>query len=472
MSLTLGGSGNRGRGSKELTVTAQNLPSLLEFHSPTNALTVTPVLHAARPVTWMVVTLVGACFAASALIPIDKVVTAPGRIIAENPTSVVQPLETAIIRSINVHEGDTVKKGELLARLDPTFATADMGAMQSQVASLQAEVDRLQAEASGTDYHPADGSSAAVLQGAIFVQRKAERAYKNENYTQKISSLQNQVQRALSDVYGYSERLKVAAEVEARRLELERDKVGSTLNRLAATDSRLEVKRGLDNAAAQAAQADRDLKALEAERDAYNQNWRAQVGQDLTEATRKLSDAQENLKKAVLRRQLVELRADQDSVVLNVAKVSPGSVMQSGEQLITLVPVDAPLEAEVNIPGSEAGFVHPGNPVNIKLDTLPYTQYGTVTGTVRVVSPDSFAANQDDQQQPKRGVQQSRPVGGSTYYRARLTLDESKLHDTPDGFRLIPGMPLNADVKVGKRTLVSYLLGRVLPTFKDGMREP
>jgi len=340
------------------------------------------------------------------------------------------------------------------------------------VASLQAEVDRLQAEASGTDYHPADGSSAAVLQGAIFVQRKAERAYKNENYTQKISSLQNQVQRALSDVYGYSERLKVAAEVEARRLELERDKVGSTLNRLAATDSRLEVKRGLDNAAAQAAQADRDLKALEAERDAYNQNWRAQVGQDLTEATRKLSDAQENLKKAVLRRQLVELRADQDSVVLNVAKVSPGSVMQSGEQLITLVPVDAPLEAEVNIPGSEAGFVHPGNPVNIKLDTLPYTQYGTVTGTVRVVSPDSFAANQDDQQQPKRGVQQSRPVGGSTYYRARLTLDESKLHDTPDGFRLIPGMPLNADVKVGKRTLVSYLLGRVLPTFKDGMREP
>src|SRR5207253_2514309 len=108
---------------------------------------------------------------------------------------------------------------------------------------------------------------------------------------------------------------------------LERLQVGSQLNRLAATDSRLEVKRGLDNAASAASQADRDLKALEAERDAYNQNWRSQVNQDLTEQSRKLSDARENLNKAALRRQLVELRADQDSIVLSIAKVSPGSVM-------------------------------------------------------------------------------------------------------------------------------------------------
>ena len=211
---------------------------------------------------------------------------------------------------------------------------------------------------------------------------------------------------------------------------------------------------------------------MEAERDAYNQNWRAQVSQDLTEQSRKLSDAQENLKKAALRRQLVELRADQDAVVLSVAKVSPGSVMQSGEQLITLVPTDAALEAEVNVPGSEAGYVHPGNAVNIKLDTLPYTHYGTVSGTVRVLSPDSFSTAPEDQQ-PKRGSQPTppRPLG-TAYYRARLTLDASRLHDVPAGFHLTPGMPVTADVKVGKRTLVTYLFSRVLPAFMDGMREP
>ena len=469
MSLTMSGAGapERGRGGRDA-----DMPSLLEFHSPTGALTLEPTLHSARGVTWMVATLVAATFAAAALIPIDKVVTAQGRVIALEATSVVQPLETAIVSSIDVREGDTVTKGQILARLDPTFATADLGALQTQVASLKTEVNRLESEAGGADYHPADSGPMSVLQGAMFMQRKGERAFKNENYAQKINGLQTQVQRALSDVYAYSERLKVASEVERKRLELERLQVGSQLNRLAATDTRLEIKRGLDGAAGQAAQAQRDLQALQAERDAYNQTWRAQVSQELTEQGRKLSDAEENLKKAALRRQMVELRADQDSVVLSVAKVSPGSVMQSGEQLITLVPRDAPLEAEVNVQGAEAGYVHPGNPANIKLDTLPYTHYGTVAGTVRVLSPDSFSTQADDQQ-PKRGSQQLQPRPlGATYYRARLNLDALHLHDTPEGFHLMPGMPVTADLKVGQRTMAAYLFSRVLPAFMDGMREP
>lgn len=469
MTAGLDGASLTGRSAK---LTERRLSSLLEFHSPTIALSVEPALHGAQGITWIVTTLVAGCFTAAALIPIDKVVTAQGRLIALRQTSVVQPLETAIVRSLNVHEGDSVKRGQILARLDPTFATADLGALQNQVVSLQAEVYRLEAEEKGTDYRPAEDSPIAVLQGAMFVQRKAEHEFKNENYAQKTSGLQAQIQRAVSDVYAYSERLKVASEVEQKRLELERLQVGSQLNRLAATDSRLEIKRGLDGAAAQASQAQRDLQALEAERAAYNENWRAQVSHDLTDQGRKLSDAQENLKKAVLRRQLVELRADQDGIVLNVAKVSSGSVMQSGEQLITLVPSDAQLEVEVNVSGADAGYVHPGNIVNLKLDTLPYTQYGTLEGSVRVVSPDSFVTAADEQQ-PKRGSQPttSRPLGAS-YYRAHVTIGQTRLHDTPEGFRLMPGMPVTADVKVGTRTIVTDLLSRVLPAFHDGMREP
>ena len=469
MSLTLGSAAVPQRRQSSHGADA---PAMLEFHSPTGALTVEPTLYSARGVTWMMATLVAACFAAAALVPIDKVVTAQGRIIALRATSVVQPLETAIVRSIDVKEGETVSKGQVLARLDPTFATADLGALQTQVASLQAEVDRLEAEASGAVYRPTDGGPMSVLQGAMFLQRTSERAFKNENFAQKISSLQTQVQRALADVYSYSERLKVATEVEQKRMELERLQVGSQLNRLAATDTKLEIKRGLDGAAGQAAQAQRDLKALEAERDAYNENWRAQASQELTEQGRKLSDARENLKKAALRRQMVELRADQDAIVLSVAKVSPGSVMQSGEQLITLVPKDAPLEAEVNVPGSEAGYVRAGDSADIKLDTLPYTRYGTYDGTVRVLSPDSFSTQIDDSQ-PKRGSPTIQPHPlGATYYRARLTLEKSGLHDAPEGFHLMPGMPVTADLRVGKRTLVTYLFSRVLPAFMDGMREP
>ena len=447
---------------------AAALPSLLEFHSPTAALTVAPVLYGARGTLWVTVSLVALCASALWLIPIDKVVTAQGKVVAENPTSVIQPLETAIVRSVDVKEGEVVRKGQLLARLDPTFTAADAGALQNQVDSLQAEVDRLTAEASGKVYTPRESTPMALMQASIATQRKSERAYKMEGYNQKIGSLYSQIQRSISDVKAYGDRLKVAEELEAKRIELEKLQVGSQINRLAATDSRLEVRRGLDGAIAQVQQGKRDVAALEAERDGYDQNWRSQVNQDLTDASRKLSDAKENLNKANRRHQLVELRADQDEVVLNIAKVSPGSVLQSGEQLMNLTPVDAPLEVEINVLGNDAGFVHPGNPVTLKFDAFPFTQYGGADGFVRIVSSDSFQSNPDEKQ---RGVQQV-PGQGPTFYRSRVTIDEVKLHDTPTGFHLTPGMPVTADVKVGKRTVMSYLLSRVLPIAMDGMREP
>ena len=117
--------------------------------------------------------------------------------------------------------------------------------------------------------------------------------------------------------------------------------------------------------------------------------------------TSKLSDARESLNKAQLRRQLVELRADRDATVLTVAKVSVGSVLQSGQQFITLVPSDAPLEVEADIMGRDDGYVHVGDPVAIKFDTFPFTQYGMAYGTVRIISADSFNS-QDDQRNPTR----------------------------------------------------------------------
>ena len=442
--------------------------SLLEFHSPTAALGVVQPQRGAKGMTWVVVSLAAACFAAAWGIPTDKVVTAAGKVVAQSATSVVQPLETAIVRSIEVKEGQTVRAGDILARLDPTFAAADAGALVSQVRSLNAEVSRLEAESSGQTYRPADDSPVAVLQGVIFTQRQAERAFKNENYAQRIRSLQSQVARAATDKAAYTDRVRISRNLERMRVELERLAVGSQIARLEAEAQRVEAERGLANAEGQIAQTIGEMQAVAAERDGYNQQWRSQVNQELTEQGRKLSDAREQLNKAQLRRNLVELRAEKDSVVLSIAKVSIGSVLQSGEQFFTLVPLDAPLEVEVNVAGGDAGFVHMNNPVTVKFDTFPFTQYGSAKGRVRLVSADSFTSNPDERQ---RGAQQQ-TANAPAFYRARITLDEVNLHDTPASFRVVPGMPVTADVKVGERTVMSYLLSRVLPVAMDGMREP
>jgi HlyD family secretion protein len=254
------------------------------------------------------------------------------------------------------------------------------------------------------------------------------------------------------------------------RKKLEALQAGSRLNTLIATDSRLEIERSLSTAMNTGETARAELAAMTAERDGYVQNWRAQIAQTLSEESRKLSDARGALNKATLRRQLVELRADRDAVVLTVAKVSEGSVLQPGEQFITLVPADALLEVEANIAGRDDGFVHLGAPVAVKFDTFPSSQYGLAYGTVRTISADSFTVQ--DSAKTRSGSVAVNPGSTDPYYSARITLDDMKLRGVPAGFHIGPGMPVTADIKVGKRTVLAYLLGRILPVISEGMREP
>ncbi len=449
------------------------LPAILEFQSPSTAIINYPVPRKAQHTAWLVTSMFVACVTAMALIKVDQVVTAQAKVVSKNPTLVVQPLDTAIVRSIDVREGEAVHAGQILARLDPTFAAADLGASAAQVASLQAQVERMQAEVSDKPFAYTGLDPNLSLQAAIYAQRKAEYDYTLENYKQKADSLIAAIARANSDAAGYRDRLAVAQSVEQMRRELEKLQVGSRLNTLAAMDNRAEMARFLASAQEQAAGAQRDLAASLAERDAYVQNWHAELADKLSDATSKLSDAREALNKAQLHRQLVELRADRDATVLTIAKVSVGSVLQVGQQFITMVPSDAPLEVEADILGSDDGYVHVGDPVALKFDTFPFTQYGMAYGTVRIISADSFTA-QDDQRNPTGAVPLATQSSVSTqpYYRARIAIDRVALHDVPSGFRLMPGMPVTADVKVGKRTVLQYLLERILPVTAQGMREP
>ena len=446
------------------------LPMVLEFMSPTAAIIAAPVPRAARGTIWMIGGMFAVCVAAMWLIPIDRVVTAHGKVVSRVPMMVVQPLETSIVRSIDVTEGQRVHAGEVIARLDPTFVSADVGALQAQVSSLQAEVARMLAEVEQRSFLYSGTDAPMLLQAGIYAQREAEHRSKLEFYRQKIDALASAAARSAADVTAFRERLVVAQTVETMRKKLEVLQVGSQLNALIATDSRLEIERSLSTAINTGESAKAELAAMIAERDAYVQNWRGQTAQALSEASRKLNDARESLNKALLRRQLIELRAERGATVLTVAKVSEGSVLQVGEQLITLVPDDALLEIEADIAGRDHGFVRVGAPVAVKFDTFPSTQYGLAYGTVRTISADSFTAQ--DSTKVRSGSAPVNPAGTESFYRSRVTLDRLMLHDLPTGFHIMPGMPVAADIKVGKRTVMAYLLGRILPVMSEGMREP
>src|SRR5271156_5079127 len=243
------------------------LPVILEFQWPSAAIVNAPVPRSARGIVWTITSMVAVLIFATGLIPIDRVVTARGIVVSRSPTMVVQPLETAIVRSINVREGQRVRSGDVLARLDPTFASADLATLNAQVASLEAEIARLRAEASDKPFTYTGVDPSWLAQVAIHAHRIAEFGSEMDNFRHRSDELASTISRAESDAAGFRERLKVAQSVEDMRKQLEALQAGSKLQLLLATDNRAEMARALAYAQQTGEAAKRDQAAVESDRD-------------------------------------------------------------------------------------------------------------------------------------------------------------------------------------------------------------
>ena len=365
--------------------------ALLEFHSPSAAMAAMPPTATALYTTWIVSSLALASLLVMALFPIDRVVTASGALVPTVPMVVVQPLETSIIRSIDVHEGDVVHKGQVLAHLDPTATNADVSSLGLQTRSLQAEVDRLTAEVTGKDYVADPSDPASTQQAAIFLRRKSDYAAKLQDYDQQIAGLQSDVVGYEASAALYAGRVKVASDVHNMRVQLQRDQVGSRLNSLSSQDDLMEIERSQITAQQSATGARNKLNAMIAQRESYIQNSKAETYQSLTDAQRKLYESTGQYEKAKLQKSLLVMRADRDAVVLNIAHVSVGSVITSAQEFMTLTPLDAPLQIEARLPVDQAGYVQLGDKAQVKFLTFNYVQYGGAEGVVTNISSASFS---------------------------------------------------------------------------------
>jgi hemolysin D len=394
------------------------------------------------------------------VVKLDRVVTSAGRIVPTQGTLFVQALDKAIVKNIQVKVGDVVKKGQILATLDPTFAGADLAQLQQKMASDKAEVARLEAEQSGKPYLSQEaGDPYQLLQASIWRQRQAEYEASMNDFDARIRSDESDVKRLQQDIESYSRRQQLAAEIEKMHTTLAASGYGTKLNMAIAKDSRVEMERQLAEAKNQAAEGGHNIEALKAQRAAYIEKWHSDSATELVTARNDLDQAQRDLTKAQKLSDLITLTAPEDAVVLKLADASIGSITQDNQPLITLVPLKGPVEAEVEIDASDIGFVEPGDPVQIKLDAYNFLQHGTAQGVIKTISEGSFTIGENQQLR-------------DPYFRARIVFDKVDLRDVPADFRLIPGMTLTGDVMVGKRTILSYLVNGALRTGSEAMREP
>ena len=178
------------RGSKPLKLAAPaRLPLILEFQPDAVEIEARTPPRIARATLYLVIALIIAAVSWASLASVDKIVTAPGKLITPHPNLVVQPLETSVIREVHVAVGDLVHKGDVLATLDPTFSQSDVSELRERISALDAEINRLEAELSNRDLTASAGATPNDrLQARLFAERKSY-------YDASVRKLDEQVAR-------------------------------------------------------------------------------------------------------------------------------------------------------------------------------------------------------------------------------------------------------------------------------------
>lgn len=440
----------------------------IEFLPDADEIERRPLPPAARMTLYVLAAMVLVFLLWAGLAEVDRIVVARGRLVTPLPNIVVQPLETSIIQSIDVRVGQVVKQGEKIATLDPTFTSADLAQLRSRFQSLDTQVKRLEAEiAGGKAVDSMGGDADTRLQSQLAVEKQANYRAQLTKMTETVERLKAAQKTNLYDQKVLEERVKSLSEIEAMQERLVAQNFGAKVRLLEAREKRQEIERDMLQARNRQAEIRRELAAAEAERAAFVNSWRQKSMEELLTAQRDRDAAAEQLQKVDKRSRLVTLAAPVDAVVLEIAKRSAGSVVREAEPLFTLVPLDAQLEAEVQIESGDIGYVKLGDAARIKLDAYPFQLHGTLPGSVQTLSEDAFR-----REMPGAAGAAAAAAGMDAYYLGRLTLGGTRLKGMDAKNRLLPGMTLTGEIVVGKRTVISYLLWPLTKAMDEAIREP
>jgi len=367
----------------------------------------------------IVVVLVAAAFWSTTGL-VDEQTRAPASVIASSRSQIVQSVDGGSLMELLVHEGDIVKKGQLLAVMDPIRLKASADEVGSRVLGLQATIARLTAE---------------VREAPLQFPSQLD-AYPDTRGTQ--TALYNNRRRALREDLESLQRALDLANKELTAFE-RLSKSGD-----AAETEVLRARRQVNDL----------LGQISGRRNKYFQDAQA----ELTKATEDLASVQQNYAQKSDAVQSTRIHAPLDGIVKNVRVTTLGGVLRPGEELLQIVPTDDALILEAKVRPQDVAFLHTGLPANIKLDAYDSTIFGSIRGVVTYISADTL---KEDSKQ-----------GEVTYYRVHVkTVDRAPQTLKGNAFEIIPGMTATVDIRTGARTVAEYLLKPLRRTVDDALRE-
>lgn len=443
---------------------------LLDFSPALLRLQEKPPNPLGQKVIWVLLALLGALLVWAMVGQLDIVAVAEGKLVPHSYVQIVQPSESGIVKEILVKEGDTVLAGQVLMRMDTLATEADSRSLEAEFQRKSLLLRRINAELSGNvfttlpDDPPELASEVDAQYRANRVSLEAALAEESSRLVKAKYELQvaEQTQEKLTEVlphfrkqeraYADLAREKIAADLVAGEKRMERIEKEQEL----LTQSHL-----IGSAKASIKQSEKRLAQIESD-------YFRQLHVERNEFQGQLERLTEEVTKQRHRSELMELKAPQDSIVKELTTHTAGTVVQPGMVLLTLVPKDDILRAEIWVSNEDIGFIRNGLPVKLKFAAFPFQKYGMLEGTVEHVSAD--AADEDAK---KAGSSSPDPSGNSQSlgYRALVKLNELVLENDGRRYPLSPGMVTHAEIHLGERTVMEYLLSPVRKAWHEAGRE-
>jgi hemolysin D len=455
----------------------------LEFLPAALEIVETPPSPIGRAIGATIITLFVVAFAWACIGHVDIVATATGKIIPTGHSKVIQPFETGVVRAIHVTDGQVVEAGDVLVELDPTINQGEVEHLQSDLLSAQLDAARLRAALADSDdplpqFHPPAGANPAL----VAMQRQYLMAQINEHKS-KIASLDSQKaqkEAELATIVATIEKLEAVIPTIQERVDIRK-----SLNDYSTKLQYFEVLQQLTESQherlvqlSRKNEAQAALKAIIDSRAQAVDEFRRTLYTDLAEAERKAAGFAADLSRAQERAKLQVLTAPVAGVVQQLAVHTIGGVVTPAQALMVIVPSDSRLEVEAMVNNRDIGFVHPGDEVEIKVDTFDFTRYGLLHGRVLTISQDAIA--RDVPPDPKTGDNKtpngasnagSEPKGQELSYAARISLDRTVMQVEDKKVTLFPGLAVTAEIKTGSRRIISYLLSPLMKYRSEALRE-
>ncbi len=401
---------------------------------------------------------------------LDIIAVAQGRVVPLSYLQIVQPSDPGIVRELLVREGGVVRQGQVLARMDARATAADLRQLQNDLGLKDLQLRRIDAELAGGPLKLLPGDSPA-----LHAQVKAQYGARRQAYLDALDAEQAVLAKAQQDL-----RSGQALETKLRRImpiyseqeraydKLTRDGFAGRMLYLDKQRERIEKEQDLKAQEHNIESLTTTIEQSKKRSAQITSAYRQQLHNERVEAQAQQHRMQQELDKLTQRHELLELRAPLDGTVKDLATHTVGSVVGPGTVVMTLVPLDDPMQCEIWVSNEDAGLVRAGQKVKIKLAAYPFQKYGLAEGEVRHVSPDASDLPEAANREKKRELGHMLPPTG---FRTLVALRVPVLVSDGMAFRISPGMQLSAEIHLGTRTVISYLLSPLQKTLHEAGRE-